>query len=56
MVYLHAGVLAETHDRTLAELLFDLTERRGERFFLSAAGATGSSCFLVAIKSLLLVC
>ncbi len=28
----HAGVFAQTHDRTLAELLFDLPERRGERF------------------------
>ena len=30
----HAGVFAEAHDRALAELLFDLAERVGERFFL----------------------
>ena len=30
--------VAETHDRTLAELLFDLTERRGERFLFIGRG------------------
>ena len=37
-LYVHMRVFAELHDRSLAEILFDLGKRRCERFFLVLGG------------------
>ena len=38
-IHLHGGVVAQLHDGALAELLFDLRQRRGQRVLLGCTNA-----------------
>ena len=47
-LHVHGNVIAETHDRALAVILFDLSERGLQRFFLVGrhSGGRGGGLFL----------
>ena len=49
-IHLHGGVVAQLHDGTLAELLFDLRQRRSQRVLLGfRLGLLGSRCNVVVL-------
>ena len=49
-IHLHGGVVAQLHDGTLAELLFDLRQRRSQRVLLGLRlGLLGGRCNVVVL-------